>query len=114
MKMTLQHPQAVLDDKRQKRIRSALASGYTVDQLCQAIRGCSKTPHNLGDNERGQRYDGLHVILRDADQIDRFIRNAHSPPRSQNSGDALSARNLMAGRQWLDEKLMQGKTYDHE
>ena len=78
---TLNHPQAVLDTKRRKRIHHALASGYTVEQLCKAILGCSYTPHNMGHNEQGQRYDGLHVILRDADQIDRFIRNAHSPPQ---------------------------------
>jgi hypothetical protein len=109
---TLNHPQAVLDDKRRKRIRQALAMGYSVQQLCEAILGCSYTPHNMGHNEQGQRYDGLQVIFRDADQIDRFIRNAHSPPRLQNAADKLENSNLAIGQQWYREKIAQGNTYE--
>ena len=98
---TLGHPHAVLEVKRRKRIRDALRSGYTPIQLCEAIRGCSQTPHNMGENEQGQRYDGLHVILRDADQIDRFIHNAHNPPRRRTKADQLLADNLAAGDRWL-------------
>ena len=101
---TLGHPQAVLDAKRRKRIRQALASGYSVTQLCDAILGCSYTPHNMGHNEQGQRYDGLHIIFRDADQIDRFIRNAHSPPRPQNAADRLESTNWAAAQRWLHKK----------
>jgi hypothetical protein len=95
------HPQAQLDAKRRKVIKHALASGYSVAQLLDAIRGCAQTPHNLGENEQGQRYDGLHIILRNADQIDRFIRNAHSPPRRRTQADQLLADNLAAGERWL-------------
>jgi hypothetical protein len=70
------HPNARLDDKRRKLIRNALKTGYAVNDLKTAILGCSYTPHNMGDNDRGQRYDGLHVIFKNADQIDRFINNA--------------------------------------
>jgi hypothetical protein len=104
-KTTLQHPNAVLDEKRKKLIRTALKMGYSVAQLCDAITGCSYTPHNIGDNDRGQRYDGLHVILRDADQIDRFIRNAHNPPRPPNPADKLMKANITAGQNWLRKKL---------
>ena len=76
----LGHEKAKLDDTRKRRIKNALGWGYSPDDLKQAITGCSKTPHNLGQNDRGQRYDGLDVILRTADQIDRFMRNAHHPP----------------------------------
>ncbi len=77
---TLGHPSAKLDGKRRRNIAAALKLGYTAQQLCEAIRGCSLTPHNMGDNDRGQRYDGLNVILRDAEQIERFIGNSHDPP----------------------------------
>ena len=79
-KSVMKHPKALLDKKREEIIMLALKSGYTVDQLCEAIGGCAKTPHNMGDNEQGQRYDGIHIILRDADQIERFITNFHNPP----------------------------------
>lgn len=78
---SMAHSQAKLDGKRRKLIKEALALGYSVATLSQAISGCAKTPYNMGDNDRGQRFDGLHVILRDADQIDRFIRNYHQPPK---------------------------------
>jgi len=80
-KTTMGHDKAQLDDKRKALIKQALKWGYDAKQLCEAISGCAKTPHNMGDNERGQRYDGLSVILKSADQIDRFIRNSHSPPK---------------------------------
>ena len=104
-KTTLGHPNAVLDDKRKAVISKALKSGYSVDQLCQAITGCSLTPHNLGKNDRGQRYDGLHLILRDADQIDRFIRNAQSPPQLRNAAQSIVDSNAAVCQNWLSSKL---------
>lgn len=53
--------------------------GYSVNQLLTAITGCSLTPFNQGHNERAKLYNGLELILRDADQIDRFIHNAEYP-----------------------------------
>lgn len=79
---TLGHPQAKLTDDRRKLISKALGWGYSVDQLREAIDGCAMTPHNMGINDRGQRYDGLHIILRSGDQIDRFIGNNKNPPRA--------------------------------
>lgn len=81
-KDTLNHPTAKLDKKRKFIISNALKMGYTLEQLCEAIKGCLQTPHNMGCNDRGQRYDGLGVIFKDADNIDRFIRNFHNPPIS--------------------------------
>lgn len=65
-------PGSVLDDKRRKLIAKAL-KGYSPADVCKAIRGCSKTPHNMGENDRKTKYNGLGLILRDADHIDRFI-----------------------------------------
>lgn len=76
----MNHPQAKLDDRRRKCIQAALKLGYRPDQLRTAITGCSRTPHNMGRNDRGERYDELTLILRDAAHIDRFIRNATNPP----------------------------------
>jgi len=99
------HPNAHLDDKRKALIRKALKSGYSVSQLCQAIEGCSLTPHNIGDNERGQRYDGLHVILGDADQIDRFINNCHCPPHPLSKADRQIRANVRNAEIWAAKKM---------
>lgn len=81
-KEIMQHPRSVLDDKRKKLIRNALKIGYSVEQCLKAVHGCSVTPHNIGDNDRNARYDGLHIIFKDADHIDRFIHNSDNPPKT--------------------------------
>ena len=78
---TLNHPQAKLTPERQRKIKIALKT-YSAAQLCTAIEGCAKTPHNMGQNDRHEVYDDLCLILRDAAHIERFMRNAESPPKS--------------------------------
>ena len=85
----MHHPQAKLDTKRKRVITQALQSGYSVSQLCQAISGCAQTPFNMGENDRGQRYDSLALVLRDSDHIDRFIHNAHTPPQPKSINPVL-------------------------
>ena len=103
-KIVMQHPRANLDCKRSSLIRKALRMGYTVQQLCDAIVGCSITPHNMGENKQGQRYDGLHIILRDADQIDRFIRNYHRPPKPRSVAQERLLGNVCGVNEWLKNK----------
>ncbi len=78
-KRVMNHPKSVMDSKRIRLIREALKM-YDSDRCKQAIDGCSKTPHNMGKNDRNSRYDGIHVIFRDSDQIERFIYNNDHPP----------------------------------
>ena len=100
----MQHPQARLDPQRRSLIKKALKLGYSQTQLCEAISGCGLTPHNLGHNDRGQRFDGLHVILRDADQIDRFRHNYQHPPRILKAGARQCAQNVQQLQAWIDEQ----------
>jgi hypothetical protein len=103
--MVMKHPNAKLDPKRKVCIGKALSWGYSVEQLCQAITGCSLTPHNQGKNDRGQRYDGLCLILRDSDQIDRFIDNFHCPPRVQTEANRKTEANVQSLQRWMDQKM---------
>lgn len=80
-RVTLGHDRAVMDAKRTKVIESRLKDGYTVDQLCNAVKGCSLSPFHMGDNDRGCKYDGLELILRDAEKVDQFIEFFNSPPK---------------------------------
>lgn len=81
----MESPKSKLDDKRKAAIRRALKS-YEPHDLCRAIHGCSLTPHNMGNdpksNPTGQKYNGIELILRNADQIDRFMANSLIAPKS--------------------------------
>ena len=103
-RQVMNHPKAVLDKQRRRSIQLALNRGYSVEDLCLAITGCSLTPHNCGHNDRGERYDGLHLILRSADQIDRFIHNAQHPPRPLNAAEQQLHSNVQAAQDWLKEQ----------
>lgn len=108
-KTVMKHPAANLDHKRKTIIEKALKSGYSEFQLCEAITGCSFTPHNMGDNDRGQRYDGLHVILRDGDQIDRFIHNCQYPPHPISDAERKNLANVQTLQGWMMKKMAEEK-----
>lgn len=82
-RQTMGHQKSVLDDKRRKIIEARLSDGYPPESLCKAIRGCSKSPFHMGMNDRGARYDGLDLILRDGAKVDQFIGYDENPPRPQ-------------------------------
>lgn len=66
---------AKLDAKRTRLIKSALKS-HGVDVVRAAIVGCSKSAFHMGQNDRGERYDDLTLILRDASKIESFAAKA--------------------------------------
>lgn len=72
--------------QRRKVVQARLDEGYTVESLCNAILGCSVTPHNMGQNDRGEKYIDLELICRTASQVDRFIQNHFEPPRPSRNG----------------------------
>ena len=65
-------PRSVLDAKRISLIKRALKN-YSPAEICKAIRGCTKSPWHMGENDRKTIYNGLGLILRDAERIDSFI-----------------------------------------
>lgn len=80
-KTVLNHPKARLDANRTKSIDKALTvMEFTVDEIKEAILGCSKSPYHMGDNETKTVYDQLGLILRNAENIERFIGYADKPP----------------------------------
>ena len=79
---TFKHSKTKMNDEHEKQIRRALKT-YSVDECLDAITGCSLTPHNMGQNEQKQIYDGLHIIfnLKTAN-VERFIANKNNAPDS--------------------------------
>jgi hypothetical protein len=85
-------PKSALDAKRKTLIAVALKN-YSPADICKAIRGCSKSPHNMGKNDRNTKYNGLNLILRDAEHIDYFVNldSANAKPGSE-TVDEMNAR----------------------
>lgn len=108
-KITLNHPEAQLDADRITVIQKGLALNFSIDQLCQAITGCSRTPYYMGVNERHEIFDGLHVIFKNRHQIERFIRQAKCPP-TNTILTSKQANNISSLKHWLNKKLGHLKT----
>jgi hypothetical protein len=71
--------------KRERNVKARLADGYSVDQLCDAIRGCKLSPHHMGKNDTGTVYDDLELICRDAMKVDQFLA-IHAKQERQDDG----------------------------
>jgi hypothetical protein len=75
-RLHLKHPQAIFNAKRQRAVDDRLKEGYSVMRILLAIRGCKLTPHNMGENDRGEVYDALDLICRNGSQVERFEARA--------------------------------------
>jgi len=101
------HPRSKPGAKEKKKIRERLDEGYSAADLCKAIDGCHRTPHNTGQNDRNQTYLGLELIMRTSDQVARFIENADR--FAEGSAGTIKAhltektrRTVEAGQRWLE------------
>jgi len=97
----MSHPKAKLDRKRRQKIRDRLADGYSTDDLMQAIDGCKRSPHHMGDNDRGTVYDDIELICRDAPHVDKFLKLANQPDLSGMSDAAR--KTALAAQRWINE-----------
>lgn len=107
----LHSPKSVLDDKRRRLIVKAL-KGYSPTDIRKAICGCSKTPHNLGQNDAKTKYNGLGLILRDADHIDRFIRNDAGQARARIGSKTIEQANERVMRVLMGATASAGEIID--
>ncbi|MEQ1560366.1 MAG: hypothetical protein ABL933_15705 [Methyloglobulus sp.] len=79
-KSMMNHQSARLDEKRKSLITKAMKVGYAPDEIKKAIEGCKYSPWFMGENDRGQVYDGLHTILSEKN-IDKFIEASDKKPK---------------------------------
>ena len=103
--------QVVLDSKRKARIVWAIGQ-YGVETAKRAIDGCKASAFHMGENDKGQRYDALTLIFRDASKVENFLEVASNPPRTGliavNDGKVapamskLSQSNAASMQAWLD------------
>lgn len=99
----LNHPKAKLDKKRRRKINDRLKEKYTVEDLKQAVDGCSLSPHHMGENKTGTIYDDLGLICRDASHVDKFIKQANAPP-GRAALSASGRKTASAADPWIARK----------
>jgi hypothetical protein len=84
---------SILNKKRKVAITGRLKEGYSVDQIKQAIDGCSNTPHNMGKNDNNKLYNDIELICRDGVNLERFAGNVSNTSYSQDYS-GITQRNI--------------------
>ncbi len=87
-RQVMNHPGALLDTKRSRAIAARLKSGFSIEQLKQAIDGCKASPWHQGQNDRHQVYDDIELICRDAKRVEAFIARVSQKSAQQQELDA--------------------------
>lgn len=85
------HPHAKLTPQRRALIRKRLKEGYTVEQLCNAVKGCTLSAYHQGQNEHGTIYDSLELILRSGEKVEQFIGYFENSKNGNTSGHRRAA-----------------------
>jgi hypothetical protein len=104
-------PKSVLDRNRRGLIECALKN-YSAADICKSIRGCSKSPHHMGDNDRKTKYNGLGLILRNAEYIDKFLELDSGEATTAN--ETVEQRNARITAEFLSEPLDDYNTIEME
>lgn len=61
---------------RRAKVFARLSEGYSVEDIKQAILGCTGSPRHQGEHECGQKLDDLSMICANRIQLERFIEFA--------------------------------------
>jgi hypothetical protein len=84
-RVKMSSPRSKMDSNRRTLITNALKL-YPADVLKLAIDGCAGSTFHMGKNDTGKKYNGLDLILRNAEKIDGFVARAETPEKSGKSG----------------------------
>jgi hypothetical protein len=111
-------PRSKMDAAREKVIRDRLRDGYEPADLELALYGCKFSDFHQGNNDRGEKYDTITLILRSADHVDKFIalaenviarkRREHEARAGQQAGAQNQERNRAAYLQFLEQARAAG------
>lgn len=82
-------PSVKLTEKRERKIRSRLEEGYTVNQLKEAILGCMRDEFN-----RDNGYVKVSLIFRNQDKVDQYRSYFKKQEEEKNGSDFPQYQNL--------------------
>lgn len=104
-RQTHNHLRAQLDAKRRTLIESRLRE-YPQADLCMSITGFLNSPHHMGQNKQGMKYDDIENFLRDAKHVDMGLKCYAEPPSNQSN---LTRKNLAATDGWAPPEIRNAK-----
>ncbi|MBD3335264.1 MAG: hypothetical protein GF355_07080 [Candidatus Eisenbacteria bacterium] len=64
-----------LSRERRSKIQARLRD-CTEGEIIQAINGCAASPFHMGENDKGETYNELDLILRNRTQVEKFMARA--------------------------------------
>ena len=109
-KEALKHPRAKLDAKRKRLIQARIIiDKYSADDLRQAIRGLTHSPHHMGQNDTGMVYDDITLICRDATHVERFMALDEKPTEMTGQKSAAVTYESPEERNWRESIGYYGK-----
>ena len=94
-------PRSKLGADKKKKILTALKT-YSIEEIKKAILGCAMTPFNMGDNDQQTKYNGLELILRNSEKIDKFISHADNPPAARKQKPVIDNNDTSWGKDFGD------------
>lgn len=76
-------PGVLKQGRKEYRLAGDRLKDFTVEQLCKAIDGYHRSPFHQGENDRGAKYLGFELIMRDLDHVRKGIEMADDPTLGQ-------------------------------
>lgn len=77
-----------LNGTRRGHVKARLREGFTVDDLKRAIDGVW-TPWNLGENNSGKIYATFELVVRNTEQVEKYLANSpKSPAKAPTTAEA--------------------------
>ncbi len=109
---TMQKPKSVKATPGRMKVIKARLKDYSVEHLKTAIVGCTKSAHHMGKNPQsnpeGRIYDDLTLIMRNPENVDRFMSYAN-----QISIEDVRESEVNAWINGTDKPVNQGETFDN-
>jgi uncharacterized phage protein (TIGR02220 family) len=97
------YPRRRVDDSDRKMIAARLKDGFTVEELCQAVDGCSVDPWHQGANDRNKKYDQPRHVFKSAAKVNDFIEVAREGPPAAKT--ERTAKTEQARQQFLQRMV---------
>ncbi len=104
---TMKKQKSKLDEKRKRMIEARLLD-YSMDDLKNAILGCSKSPFHMGNNPQQTPYNQISNIFGSPENTEKFIELQTKKPQAANSHD-LSTQSYGDAQAHFDVPVNQAK-----